>query len=549
MEGLLKKKGARRGIFGDSWKERYFVLDGATLRYYAGGSTEGELKGEVTIAGVDPREELQGKKGHKPNRFDFQLADGGVVLCASAPSAADRSSWIDAGRAASGARPRKLSAGLRPETLEFFEHVHGIMVCIDTLNGEWGELTAACPGALQEGYEFDHSKGGDDGTGVRADCRQQRAADGEDVQSIDELYAAAEAARGQYVALLERLPREVDGVPAAAVEVAALKSRERVEEKVRDSYGGCYWRLGDVNRGRFMCDTVAQAEAAARWIAEHADVVAAKNKFAKPTAMGDRFLLFKIRLRVGGGGGEAAAVHMCEVQVRVRSVHRLVEELHGHWHYEYFRSYFAGGGEASAKARVADLRELEEVVRRTSSRLQDATAASPSGVLLDDAFVNRLLRGDDAGRLGRTAALLSDKLCEYELARRLRERALQLARDGGAGGGGGGRGDGVEVADALVNTGEVLRQQGKLDEAMAKYEEARGIYVKAYGPNHADVAMTLNNMAKVLETQGKLDEALAKFREISRIYVDLYGQDHGYVAYAQNKVANVLRAQGKPEEC
>ena len=33
---------------------------------------------------------------------------------------------------------------------------------------------------------------------------------------------------------------------------------------------------------------------------------------------------------------------------------------------------------------------------------------------------------------------------------------------------------------------------------MAKYEEALGIYVKAYGPNHASVASTLNNMAFVL---------------------------------------------------
>ena len=41
----------------------------------------------------------------------------------------------------------------------------------------------------------------------------------------------------------------------------------------------------------------------------------------------------------------------------------------------------------------------------------------------------------------------------------------------------------------------VLERQGKLDEAMAKYEEALDIYVKAYGPNDADVAMTLNNMA------------------------------------------------------
>ena len=55
----------------------------------------------------------------------------------------------------------------------------------------------------------------------------------------------------------------------------------------------------------------------------------------------------------------------------------------------------------------------------------------------------------------------------------------------------------------------VLYTQGKLDEAMARYEEARGIYVTAYGPNHALVATTLNNMAIVLFKQGMLDEARA----------------------------------------
>ena len=44
---------------------------------------------------------------------------------------------------------RKPSVGLRPETLEFFEHVHGIMQCIDTIDDEWAKLTASCPGARQ----------------------------------------------------------------------------------------------------------------------------------------------------------------------------------------------------------------------------------------------------------------------------------------------------------------------------------------------------------------------------------------------------------------
>ena len=77
MEGQLKKKG---GLFGDSsWKDRYFVLEGRALRYFAGGSTEGKPEGEVTVAGVDAREELQGAKGHKPHRVDFVLEDGGVL--------------------------------------------------------------------------------------------------------------------------------------------------------------------------------------------------------------------------------------------------------------------------------------------------------------------------------------------------------------------------------------------------------------------------------------------------------------------------------------
>ena len=99
MEGQLKKKGSKHGPFGDSWKDRYFVLEGDAMRYYAGGSTEGKLKGEVTIIGVDPCEELQGAKGHKPHRVDFILEDGGV-LCVSAPSAAKRQQWTDAVAAA-----------------------------------------------------------------------------------------------------------------------------------------------------------------------------------------------------------------------------------------------------------------------------------------------------------------------------------------------------------------------------------------------------------------------------------------------------------------
>ena len=74
MEGQLKKKGG--GFFGDSsWKDRYAVLEGRTLRFFAGGSTEGKPVSEVSLAGVNAREDLQGAKGHKLHRVDFDLED------------------------------------------------------------------------------------------------------------------------------------------------------------------------------------------------------------------------------------------------------------------------------------------------------------------------------------------------------------------------------------------------------------------------------------------------------------------------------------------
>ena len=93
MEGVLLKKG---GLFGDnSWKAWYFVLVGRTLRFYAGGNTEGMPKAEAFVVGINPREELQGAEDHKPHRFDVDFEDGGV-FCASAPSANMRQKWVDA---------------------------------------------------------------------------------------------------------------------------------------------------------------------------------------------------------------------------------------------------------------------------------------------------------------------------------------------------------------------------------------------------------------------------------------------------------------------
>ena len=97
MQSQLNKKGKRRSLFGDAWNYHYVVLDAPThiLRCYAGDSAAGPLEAEATVAGISPRNELQGAKGHKPYRFDIVTKDG-RMFAMSALMATTRQEWLDA---------------------------------------------------------------------------------------------------------------------------------------------------------------------------------------------------------------------------------------------------------------------------------------------------------------------------------------------------------------------------------------------------------------------------------------------------------------------
>lgn len=60
--------------------------------------------------------------------------------------------------------------------------------------------------------------------------------------------------------------------------------------------------------------------------------------------------------------------------------------------------------------------------------------------------------------------------------------------------------------------GVVLEKQGQLEEAMAMLKRALAIQEKAYGPDHAEVAITLTDMGVVLEKQGQFEEATATYK-------------------------------------
>ena len=104
MQGTLLKKG-QGAVGANSGQKRHFECDASTraLRYYKGAPPGAELKGEVVVRGIDPRDDLQGAARHKPHRFDFLLDDDTgrrPVLAASAADRATRQRWIAAVMAA-----------------------------------------------------------------------------------------------------------------------------------------------------------------------------------------------------------------------------------------------------------------------------------------------------------------------------------------------------------------------------------------------------------------------------------------------------------------
>jgi tetratricopeptide (TPR) repeat protein len=80
------------------------------------------------------------------------------------------------------------------------------------------------------------------------------------------------------------------------------------------------------------------------------------------------------------------------------------------------------------------------------------------------------------------------------------------------------------------------------------YEEAEKIDRRALGNDHPHVATDLNNRAVLLKQMGRLEEAMPLYEEAEKIDRRTFGNDHPYVAIDLNNRAMLLRRMGKKEE-
>jgi serine/threonine-protein kinase len=94
----------------------------------------------------------------------------------------------------------------------------------------------------------------------------------------------------------------------------------------------------------------------------------------------------------------------------------------------------------------------------------------------------------------------------------------------------------------------VLRDQQKLDDALAKYEQAVTIKRKLFGQAHPTVALTYSNMGDIYYAQGRYDLADEALQDAIAAWETAVGPDHPDLAIGLSTLGRVRVAQHRPLE-
>ncbi|MEP0547361.1 MAG: serine/threonine-protein kinase [Rhodothermales bacterium] len=132
--------------------------------------------------------------------------------------------------------------------------------------------------------------------------------------------------------------------------------------------------------------------------------------------------------------------------------------------------------------------------------------------------------------LGRVYLLLS----QYDRAAALLHRAVDLRREG----------DPLDLAESLVNLGELHIYAGAYDSAEVVTREALALHERHLPPGHPDLAATLDNLGVILSRQGDYAAAGALYRLALTIRRNLYDRPHEDLSNSLNNLAVNLYRQG-----
>ena len=98
------------------------------------------------------------------------------------------------------------------------------------------------------------------------------------------------------------------------------------------------------------------------------------------------------------------------------------------------------------------------------------------------------------------------------------------------------------------NLASAYHDAGKLEEAIALYEQNLKDRIRILGPNHPDTLTSRNNLAYTYQTTGRLDEAIALYEQNLKDRIRILGPNHPSTLTSRNNLANAYQTAGRLDE-
>jgi tetratricopeptide (TPR) repeat protein len=105
----------------------------------------------------------------------------------------------------------------------------------------------------------------------------------------------------------------------------------------------------------------------------------------------------------------------------------------------------------------------------------------------------------------------------------------------------------ANIASTLIRMGSLYYKLGNRPEELRMYKEAKNMYSRAFGENHAFVAGTRKNIGMVLAERGEYEEAMEEFEKARQVYISVNNEDETNrdVASAISCMGNVKNRIGE----